>query len=41
MTPGPSEGYLRVAEDASPPPGKQWRTITPNDLTPEERKLLP
>ncbi len=41
MNPGPSEGYRRVGEDASPPPGKQWRTINPNDLTPEERKRLP
>jgi hypothetical protein len=41
MQQGPSEGYLRVAEDASPPPGKSWRTINPKDLSEEERKRLP
>lgn len=40
MNTGPSEGYLRVAEDASPPPGKQWRTVNPNDLSPEQRKQI-
>jgi hypothetical protein len=40
-SPGASEGYFRVAEDANPTPGKQWRTINPDDLSPEERKRLP
>ena len=37
FNPGPSEGYRWVGENDSPPPGKQWRTVNPNDLSPEQR----
>lgn len=41
MSPGPSEGYRWVGEGESPNPGMSWRTVNPDDLTPEERARVP
>lgn len=37
---GGSEGYLWVDADAEPPPGKGWKPVDINTLTPEQRARI-
>ncbi len=37
---GPSEGYIWVGKNDTPPPGKTWALIDPDSLTPEQKKRI-
>lgn len=40
MIRGPSEGYVWVGASESPPTGKSWREVNPDDLSPEDRARI-
>lgn len=38
--PGASEGYRWVGTSDHPSPGKSWKTVDPDALTPEQRQRI-